>query len=171
MGSPKALLPWRGRPAALHLAAQLRTCERQILVVRAGCDWLTDELRSAFELAVNPAPERGMLSSVQAGLELAGSGVAVLLTPVDCFGFDETTVDALRAAHRETGRSVVPTVGGRGGHPVLLAPDAVAAVLAADPERTRLDHLLGELSPPPLCVEVDDRGVLDNFNRPEDLRQ
>lgn len=171
MGSPKPLVPWGGRPALQQIAASFTGCPLKVLVVRDGAEWLTDELAAPFEVVRNPAPERGMLSSLQCGLAAArrlGAG-PVLATPVDCPGVLPSTVQELLAAHTRHGRSVVPVWQGRPGHPVLLAATAQDAVLGADPWRTTLRDLLSDLVPTPLLLEVSDPAVLDNFNTPSEL--
>lgn len=172
MGRPKATVSWLGRPAVLHLAELLVCCDRRLLVVRADCDWVTAQTLAAYDLVVNPAPERGMLSSVQCGLNEASSEGPVLLTPVDCLGFTADTVVRLAAAARTTSCSVVPTWHGRTGHPIVLVPRDRRAVLAADPvEELSLARVLSALALPPGEVEVDDPGVLRNLNTPVELRQ
>jgi len=171
MGQPKALLRWAGRPAALAIAEVLSCCPLRVLVVRPGADWATAELLAAYTQVENPQPERGMLSSLQCGLaEVRARGAhPVLVMPVDCLGVHQQTARLLLEVHARQGRTLVPTWQGRDGHPVLLARDALELVLAADPARTTLRRLLALLDPPPLRLEVDDRGILSNVNTPDEL--
>ena len=172
MGSPKPVVSWKGRPAALHLAKLLGPCPRRLLVIRSGADWLSPEIEQVFELVINPDPERGMLSSVQCALALLeGSRAPVLVTPVDCLGFGADTVRSLIEDHREHCRTAIPVWEGNAGHPVLLAAGDLPIVLAADPRRTSLRDLLGRLPVMPRRVVVHNPGILSNFNTPRDLER
>jgi CTP:molybdopterin cytidylyltransferase MocA len=127
--------------------------------------------RLNIEVVDNPEPQRGMASSVALGFGFAreqfrGAEVA-LLWPVDHAGVRGETAAAVLA---RDGDIVVPTYGGRGGHPTLFrasvwpqlaacgsAPDGARSVVRADPARvTRF--------------EVDDPGVVADVDTPADLK-
>ena len=67
---------------------------------------------------------------------------------------------------------VLPTYGGRGGHPVLLSGAFVSqlAQLPVEHPESRLDHQIRALPESRVSrVEVRDPRVLDNLNTPEDF--
>jgi molybdenum cofactor cytidylyltransferase len=118
-----------------------------VCVVAAPHAAETSALARARDVRVveNAAPERGMISSIVAGLDaLAGAGAdAALVWPVDCPYVRAPTVAAVVAAAARD-RIVVPTFAGRGGHPTAFGAalwgelrDAASArdVVAADAAR------------------------------------
>ncbi len=128
--------------------------------------------REAARLGVatveNPAPERGMASSVSAGFSEAlarWSFSSALLWPVDTPLCTIETVRTLLAADPEV--VIVPTFDGRGGHPARI-PRALWAELAActgEPEGART--VLARADKRRLVVT--DPGVVRDFDTPEDL--
>ena len=75
MGRPKLLLPYRDTTVAGALLATLRRAgvERIVLVAAAADAALQAWARDAgVTVAVNEQPERGMLSSILAGLDALG---------------------------------------------------------------------------------------------------
>ena len=180
MGRPKALLPLpSGGPS--FVSAAIRALSdggvRQIAVVgRPADDELEREVaRSApaVTLLVNPHYHLGQLSSLLVGIDHAGrvGAGAVMVLPVDIPLVRSGTVAALLAAFAAAGTPIVrPRHGDRHGHPVLFAaalfPELRAtdlsvgarAVLRRDPARV-------------LELDVDDSGVLRDFDHPDDYRR
>lgn len=169
MGRDKATLPYGDartfHDRAVELARIGVPADRVVTVAAPG------QLRSGL-VAVNPAPARGMFSSVQVGvravLALSPPAQACLLLPVDHSTVAPGTVSALwdacdAAGWQELG-ALVPTYRGAQGHPVVLTARALAVVARAD-AGDRLDRLLEELGFSE--VFVDDPGVVRNLNTPE----
>jgi CTP:molybdopterin cytidylyltransferase MocA len=143
MGRDKALLPW---PPSAHgatllsaaIAALKHFTESLIVVAGANAAALAPiaETGGAI-LAVNPAPERGQFSSLQAGLRelLARSFNAAMITLVDCPPLSSTSLARLRDAfddaisHGKWG--VAPEHKGKRGHPLLANRALIDAFLAA----------------------------------------
>ena len=125
MGSPKPLLDWHGQPLVRYQAAQLRA---------AGCDLVVVVLGSRAgrvlpfidgteaRIVINPHYAQGRATSVRAGAAVipdtarwvAGLGVdqprsARVMRPL------------FEAAATSNADILVPTYGGRRGHPVLFA--------------------------------------------------
>lgn len=137
MGSPKQLLPFRGRPM-LEQVARLaaRTVPGGLVVVlghaarriRADID-----LPAGATVVVNPDHASGQASSLRTGLDaLAPSAAAALILLVDQ---PELPADAVRRVlerYRETGGPVVRAAyRGTPGHPVVLDRSIWPAVLGA----------------------------------------
>ena len=109
----------------------------------AGCDRVVvvaaephlEEARSVSaghcdELVVNPAPERGMASSIAVGLAALMDAEVALVWPVDHAWVSACTVEAiLTTSSRDT--IVVPTYQGRGGHPTAFGARFFADIHAS----------------------------------------
>lgn len=128
MGEPKALLDLAGEPALARMLRVLRDVpiDHVVVVLRD----VTPKLRRAVALehvttAINVAPDGGQLTSLRIGLaNLAATSDAFLVCPVDVPLFEAADVRALLDAwhSRDEGRSiVVPSHGGKRGHPALFA--------------------------------------------------
>jgi nicotine blue oxidoreductase len=180
-GRAKALLQVGGesflaRIVGTVLDAGLRT----IVVTGAHADAVAAAARMAgAEVAPNPGWQAGMASSLRAGLAALGTdlGIApglgqlegVLVWPVDHpLVRRETVARLLDEAHPR--RIVVPSLGGRGGHPTWFGRDLLPAL--ADPA---LDFGGGaravvRATPPErvIHVMVDDPGVRSDIDTPAD---
>ena len=145
---------------------------RVILVVRDG---------NAFEgvpalhdprvsTVVNPDPERGMFSSIQAGLAATAGDAPVLVIPGDMPFVAAATVAAVAAHAMTTGRVVIPVHEGRRGHPIALPARLRDGLLALDPTTT-LKAALADLDAgvTPLLLTVADAGILRDVDTPADL--
>jgi molybdenum cofactor cytidylyltransferase len=187
MGEPKALLrvsARQGRPdgpgdapgdgrsyvEAIVETARAGGCDEVVVVlgpphgeiIRAA---LAAQPGVAWSPAWNPSPERGMLSSVQAGIAALGSDVdAALVWPVDIPFVAPATVRTL-VAH--DGTIVVPVHNGRGGHPLRLGRAWFAEVMTLDPTRG-LKALLEAHAAEVTRLPMDDRAVLVDVDTPED---
>ncbi len=180
MGRPKALLRLPARSArdtsAILIVDQLTRlqaagCARIACVLGADAEAIEPVLRQAKPgviVCVNTAWSLGAFSSLQAGLtalETCPDGVFVL--PIDTPAVSAEVFSDLMRGVRRRGPpdAVVPTCGGRGGHPIWLGAQVVARVLL-EPPTSRLDHLLREFDVQ--RREVGDPGILLNVNTPEE---
>lgn len=153
-----------------------------VVVGRAGDEQalLAAAAPHAPDLAINPDPDRGMLSSVDAGLRAvraAWSGPSEpwsFVLPVDCPRVRPATCALLLAAVRGTeAAAALPEHRGRRGHPVLLGPDvarSIEAAVEAGAELT-LAQVLAEFGERVRVVPVADAAVTDNVNRPGDVQR
>jgi HD superfamily phosphohydrolase YqeK len=120
-------------------------------------------------VAENPEFERGMFSSVQAGIRsLPASAGPILVLPADIPLVKSRTVASLIKAHRGGGRAVAPSFLGKTGHPVLLPRELVSDLLAYGGDGGLREFLRrsGGVAPLP----VADQGVLLDMDHPEDYR-
>jgi molybdenum cofactor cytidylyltransferase len=197
MGRPKLLLPYGKGTVLGALTATLHAAGAAPIVVvaaaadtalRAWCAALGTGAAAAAGAAggggphvlaaINAAPERGMLSSIVAGLAALGGGAAVsrlgsplLVTPGDLPALRAATVVELLRRSAEAGAPLaVPAFGGRRGHPLLVAAEIAPEIEALDPERG-LRHLLDLHPAGLLTVEVDDPGCVADLDTPEDYRR
>ena len=173
MGEPKALLRVPdGRRYVEAIAASARGggCDEVVVVLGPPHGQaIGSALPADAQVAWNPEPARGMLSSVQAGLAALTEGVsAALIWPVDIPFVAAATV---RTLVMHDGTIVVPmhNFGGgpRGGHPLRLGRAWFAEVARLDPARG-LKALLDAHAAAVTRLPVDDRAVLVDVDTPED---
>lgn len=158
MGHPKALTRIGDSSAVERIVAACRGLGLDVTVV-APASLALPPLDA--RIVVNADPDAGRTRSLQLGL--AGDA---LVWPVDHPLARAETVKRLLAT---PGEWVVPSRGGRSGHPIVLRGRAVDAVRAAAPDAPLRDALRAAgLAPFP--VEVEDPGVLQNLDTPEALR-
>lgn len=168
MGSPKALVDVGGEPALARLAracAEAGVASAPIVVLGAHAAQVRaalPDLRARW--VENPRPEAGRTGSLQRGLQ-AARAQTVLVLPVDHPLVEAATLRALLAA---PGAWVVPTRGGRGGHPLKLSGVALAAVETAPPE-VALRDLPAMAGLDVVRVPVEDEGIHLNLDTPDDL--
>ena len=95
---------------------------------------------SGFLTCRNPAPERGIASSIRLGVELASPDNALLFLPADQPLLSVQTLRRIADAYAQTGLPVVPTCGGVWRGPCLLPPELRDALLALEGDQggTRL---------------------------------
>ena len=139
------------------------------LVVITRSD-LRDQLAGVLPdvvLVVNPAPDRGQLSSLLAGLEVLGSIEAALVTLVDLPLIQTTTVTSLLNAWHETHAALVrPVLQGHHGHPVIFGAPLLEALRSADLE-LGAKPVVHRFLAAAVSVPVTDRGTLEDIDTPD----
>ena len=126
MGAFKPLLPFGNSTVIEACIKSLRQGGAERVVVVVGDDSRAEDLKqrlsdSAVNFAVNPDPSSQMSQSIAAGVrQLPAATRAVLIIPADHPAVPPEAVATLIAAWQEGAALVVPTYGGRGGHPVLV---------------------------------------------------
>lgn len=171
MGRPKLLLPYAGGTVLGATVAALRAggCDRVLLVTAPGDAPLARFAgTSGCLLAVNPTPERGMLSTLWAGLAALGAGGSPLLVaPGDLPRLAPATVAAVVAALDDGAALAWPRCAGRNGHPLGIAARLVGEIATLDPA-VGLRQLRDRHAATSRTVDVDDRGCVDDVDTPED---
>jgi CTP:molybdopterin cytidylyltransferase MocA len=116
--------------------------------------------------------ERGMLSSVQAGVRALPPGTnAFLLWPVDQPLVRADTVDRIIAAWEELEAPVVvPVHRGKRGHPTLFSAKLGPELLRA-PESEGARAVVHAHEKHLIEVEVDDPGILTDIDTPQAYRK
>lgn len=172
MGKDKALLAYRGRTFLETLFANLREAGLKRIAVVLGHH--AEEIRRAVNLPdaqwiSNPDYRLGQTSSLQAGLralahaELEG----IVLCLVDHPAISVEVIRTLLKSFRQTGASVVvPTCGGRRGHPILIARSLFKELLDLGPE-SGANTVIRKHREATHFVEVEDPGVLLDIDDPE----
>jgi len=167
MGSPKALLQYRGQTFLATILAAVTSARMAPAIVVAGHHF--DVISKAFpdiQIAFNPNYEQGMSTSVQAGIRALPAGLegaAVFL--VDHPMIDRQTIDAL-VDRLAPGRIVVPVHNGRRGHPVIFAAELFDEILDLPPDQG-LNSVVRRQPERVVEVFVENAGVLRDIDTPE----
>jgi molybdenum cofactor cytidylyltransferase len=181
MGRPKLLLPYGDTTLVGAVVDGLRRAgvSPVVLVTAPGDEALQSWAREAgVPAAVNPAPERGMLSTIREGLaalggtaELARRGEVVLVSPADLPGLKPGPVRELLRRMAETGAPLaVPVHQGKRGHPLAIAPALLPEIDTLD-LNVGLRQLLDRHADAVLEVETEDPGVVEDVDTPEDYER
>ena len=177
MGTPKALLDFRGRPFIIRILEVLEALDLKPRVVVLGLD--APRVRPVLAphecmIVENPEVEAGPIGSLRAALAalrpLLPAGV--LAWPVDLPHVRLATVERLVEAYRRTGAAaVVPAFATWRGQPVIW-DRSLFAELEANTAATRHGALAVLHAEPRLVtVPVDDAAVIDDLNTPEDFER
>lgn len=178
MGSPKALLEYQGELFAARLIRVLSTvCDSVIVALGYNANVIQTRLAGVHPnvtFAVNRAPERGQLTSLQTALQLLppdSDGFAFV--PVDCPAVREDTVANVAAQFSRRDAEtllVVPSFHGKHGHPVFATKSVSMELLALSPNETAREVIHAHV-PQTVYVEVDDPGILTDVDTPEAYRR
>jgi len=172
MGTPKALLLFQGETFLDRLIRLFSSVTSPLIVV---VGYHADQIRSGIQrsseavFAVNPAPERGMLSSMQCGLGLVPPDAeAVMFTPVDHPNLKSSTLEEIAARFlAERAPVTVPTHAGKHGHPVCIAHPLISELLSLPPDAQASDviHRYAgrtsylEVPDPAILTDIDDQAA------------
>jgi len=177
MGRDKALLPWR---EGTFLSAAIRALQpaTELVLVVAGANAASLEpIANAYAafMVVNPEPQRGQFSSLQAGLQevLNRGRDAAIVTLVDRPAAEPETIEQIKTAFLSSDEriwAVAPEYGGKHGHPLVMGREMIEAFLRApsgsnarDVEHGRQEHIR--------YLPVRDPLVVANVDTPEDFER
>lgn len=170
MGRPKLLLPFRDGTILGSLIQALREggVSEIVLVVAPGDEALQVwGVEAGVRVAVNPEPERGMLSTIREGIAEAGDKEPLVVCPADLPALRASTVRAVLA---EDSPLVVPSYRGRRGHPLVISPELIPEIGTLHLE-VGLRELLDRHPERLRTVEVDDPGCVRDVDTPEEYRE
>jgi len=175
MGTPKALLDFHGETFVTRLTRVLgEHCGSVIVVLGNHADQIRPHVPSHARIAINPAPSRGQLSSLQSGFaELPPEAEGFAFIPVDCPAVAAETVASLARTfeHRDAGTTfIIPRMNGKRGHPVLGVRSVADELLGLSPtdEARAVVH---RHVPNTQYVEVTDAGIFADIDTPEAYRR
>ena len=171
MGSPKALLPYQGRPFLEHLLEATRHPKISVRRVVLGphAEPIAKSIHlNADEIVINDEWEQGQLGSIHAAMKSLPGGLDGMLVclvdhPLISAALVGELVSAFYTSHAPI---VVPVHMGRRGHPVIfssrLFPELLAAPLDAGARAVVWAHR-GEVHEFP----TNEEGCILNLNDPE----
>ena len=161
MGSPKALLDFRGETFINRLIRILSTvCDPVIVVLGHHQDAIRPHIHPPAQFVINPDPDRGQLSSLQTALVAIPPQVAAFMfVPVDCPAVNQETISRLSQVNAPV---VIPRYQARHGHPVYATRPIIAELLALPPTAQPRDLLKSHAH----YLDVDDPGVLTDIDTP-----
>lgn len=189
MGTPKALLPWGGRPLLAHQLAALQKSRVEECIVVLGRD--AERLRSLVRPilrpgwktrpVVNPRPDDGKSASIRTGLAaLSRPPDAILIAAVDQ-PLEPRLLDALiDAAAREwrapvdgwpLRRIVIPTFDGRRGHPPLFHGTLLPELLGVSEATEGLKRVIRRIPERVLEMPWERSEILLNLNTPAEYEE
>jgi molybdenum cofactor cytidylyltransferase len=168
MGTPKALLPWDGETfldRLIRLFSESAIRPIVVLAHQAGQIQSGIERGAQVRFVVNPDPDRGMLSSLQCGLEAVPEvAEAVVFMPVDHPNLESSTLEKL-IGHFNAERApvTIPTFHGKHGHPVLIARALIGELLAL-PATAQASEVIHRYRSETAYIPVDDPAVTSDID-------
>jgi molybdenum cofactor cytidylyltransferase len=165
MGSPKALLPFRGATFLDTLIVLFSArCSLVIVVLGAAADEIRAGVIRDAIFVYNDAYRSGQTSSMQCGLRAAPPDAdGVLFTLVDHPAVSPATIDALLEPPRPLIR--VPRFGGERGHPVWFSRELLSEFLAI-PQGGAANTVVRAHRAETEFLDVDDPGILADIDDP-----
>jgi len=176
MGTPKALLRYRGKTFLEHLIEVTRHPRVGItqIVLGAGADDIREKLRlDASSVVLNENWREGQLSSIQAAIRAlpAGKTEGLILCPVDQPLISAEIVAQLIARFDSSGKLIVlPTHKGRRGHPAIFRASLYEELLEASAE-VGARQVVWAHSQDVEEFPTEEEGVVLNLNDPETLKK
>jgi molybdenum cofactor cytidylyltransferase len=174
MGSPKALLPYRGSTFLEHLLEVTRhpSIGWRRVIVGAHAPEIARAVRLVRdELVNNTEWEKGQLSSIRAALHSLPPGETdgILLCPVDHPLVSAELVAALiEAFYKTASKIVVPRYKQKRGHPMIFSSALYDELLAA-PQDVGARSVVWAHATEVLEIPTEEEGVVLNLNDPDTL--
>jgi molybdenum cofactor cytidylyltransferase len=175
MGSPKALLPYQGRPFLEHLleVTSIPQIGVRRVVLGAHAEPISKVVNlKADEIVINQEWKKGQLSSIQAGLRSLPPGTdGMLLCLIDHPLISAALVqDLIEQFNKTKAPIVLPVYEGRRGHPVIFSATLYDELLRAPLEtgaRAVVWAHKGEIDE----VRTNEEGCVLNLNDPETMHK
>ena len=176
MGTPKALLPYRGHTFLEHLievTTHPRIGMRGSCLARARKIFARSSVSIHRIVVINENWQQGQLSSIQAAVRSLppGETEGLILCPVDHPLVSAKLVARLIAEFDSSGKLIVlPTYNGKRGHPLIFRSSLYDEILAASPEVGARQVVWNHASDL-LEVPTDEEGIILNLNNPDALKK
>jgi molybdenum cofactor cytidylyltransferase len=179
MGSPKALLPYQGRPFLEHLldvTIHPKIGARRVVLGKDAEPISSAVQLTSNEIVINERWEEGQLSSIQAAIRSLPAGTdGMLLLLIDHPLISSALVnDLIEAFYRphspgET-RIVLPTFRGQRGHPVIFSSSLYQELLSAPLDKGARAVVWAHAGDV-LEMRTTEQGCILNLNDPETLKR
>ena len=171
MGIPKWKLEMPdGESFLQYLTRSYTGCGISPVVVTNSRDALAvqSECQPEVKIAINPSPDKGRFFSLICGVKQIRADTPCFIqnidNPIFCIGILEHMLEKIPFFD-----VVLPEHKGKGGHPVLLSPDALRKIATFPPPYPVLRDYLATMN---TCrIAVDNPAVLLNINTPEAYSQ
>jgi molybdenum cofactor cytidylyltransferase len=169
MGSPKALLRYRGQTFLDTLISLFAArCSPVIVVLGANAEEIRRGISGDAVFVLNPDYRSGQTSSMQCGLRAIPIHAAgVLFTLADHPAVEASTIDALLAEPRPLIR--VPRFEGRRGHPVWFSRPLLAEFLALPAHGAARDVVYSHVAETEY-LDLNDAGIVADIDDPAAYR-
>jgi molybdenum cofactor cytidylyltransferase len=165
MGSPKALLEYRGKTFLETLCGLFAArCSPVIVVLGADAERIRAAAGRAATFLVNERYREGQTTSMQRGLRAVPPDASgVLFTLVDHPAVAGSSIDALLAEPPSLLR--VPRYNGRRGHPVFFSSSLIPEFLAIPPDGAARDVVRAHAADTRF-LDLDDPGIVADIDDP-----
>jgi molybdenum cofactor cytidylyltransferase len=175
MGSPKALVPFQGRPFLEHLLEVTRHPKVgvQRVVLGAGAEDIRNKLQlDPASVVVNPQWEQGQLTSIQAAVNSLPPGTeGMMLCLVDHPLITAALIGELISKFYSSQKSIVlPTYERKRGHPVIFSSNLYPELLAAPADKGARAVVWAHAADL-LEVPTAEEGVILNLNDPDTMQK
>ncbi len=173
-GSPKALAYIGGNTVIQHVQNTLleSSCDEIIVVLGAHARQIQPSIfiHSRIRVVYNKNYNLGQTSSVKAGWrEADNSSTGVIFLPVDCPLVQASSICMIIDYFKEHDPDIlIPSYRNKKGHPPIFHQRLKSKILNL-PMDLGINSLFAEH--PPQTIEIDDRGIIESFNTPEELKK
>lgn len=167
MGMPKWSLEMPdGENFLQYLTRSYTSCGISTVVVTKSQDAraVQSECLPEVIIAINPSPEKGRFFSLLCGIKQIPNHKPCFIQNIDNPFFCNATWEKM-LEQLSSFDAVIPEYHGKGGHPVLLGPDALNGIRTYHPPYPILRDYFATLNT--IRMPVDDPTVLLNINTPE----
>jgi molybdenum cofactor cytidylyltransferase len=175
MGSPKALLPYQGRPFLEHLLEVISQPEIGVrrVVLGAHAEPIEKAVRlNPDEVVINPDWAKGQLTSIQAAVRSLPAGTdGMLLCLIDHPLISAVLVQDLIQQFYNTKKAIIlPVFRGRRGHPVIFSAALYDELMRA-PLETGARAVVWAHEAEVEQVQTNEEGCVLNINDPNALKK
>lgn len=173
MGEDKALLQIKDTTLIRFMVEKLKPFSQKIIIV-SGKNYQS-LIKENLDAAVikNADWQKGMFSSIQAGMRVAAEREWIMLHLIDHPFVASNTIEKLIDEISQEFLVIKPLVRklNRSGHPILLNPVLIPKILDKEISEN-LKIILQNLPIDKIkYIDVDDSAVCDNINTPEQFRK
>ena len=176
MGSPKALLPWRGLPLITYQIRTLRRAGLKPVLVVLGHHADVLGPRVEYELGatalLNPFYRRGKTTSLKTGLRALDPSVtdSALILNVDQPRTLQILSTIIDHHNRHSALITIPTHKTKRGHPVVVSLKLMDDLMTVSEARQGLKTVMRTHAKEISLVELDTDEVLLDLNTPQDYQ-
>lgn len=174
MGSPKALLPYQGRPFLEHLLEVTKHPKIGVrrVVLGAHAESIARAVKLvADEIIINENWESGQLSSIQAAIRSFRAGTdGLILCLIDHPLISTVLVNDLIEQFYQTGMKIIlPVFEGKRGHPVIFSAALYDELLRAPADKGARAVVWAHANDV-AAVPTTEQGCVLNLNNPDALQ-